>query len=258
MSAQGRLPYGRINTPIGVFGDVLSDLIGGSNLQPYLVSIFNSAFANSWFTSVSQAYDIKSAGGEDELGIVWPDLTHRTKAYSRKELRHGVPLPNISPHRPTLTETQNNVWKDVYLSQLASYPSISAEYQGVKQQTFAFLVQIEDERRAASRAASYAWAEVKDRYGAKTLLEIIGTKQADILKDTLRLRKSYEPTGGLPYNPGPDQVFRPKVGGLALGSKVPYAKPTARRRQVMPRGPNKWARKALLDALNAVRQNMDP
>lgn len=258
MSAQGLLPFGRLNTPIGVFGDVLSDLIAGSSLQPHLVSVFYSAFATSWFTSVSQAYDIKSAGGEDELGVIWPDLKPATKAYSRKELRVGVPLPNISPHRPTLTEAQNNAWKDIYLSQLSAYPSIADDYTGVKQQAFSFLVQIEDERRAHSRAASYAWAEVKSRYGAKTLLEIIGTKQAEILKDTLRLRKSYEPSGGAPYNPSPDQVFQPRLGGLALGSKMPYSKAVTRRRPVMPRGPNKWARKALLDGLNAIRQNMDP
>lgn len=256
MADQLTLSFGRVNTPLGVFGDVLSDLIGGSNLQPRLTAVFYSAFAVSWFTSVSEGYDVKSAGGVDELGVSWEDIKPSTKAYHRPDLRREVFLPEVSRLRPTLTEAQNRVWKHIYLSQLAAYPAIEADYRNRQQRAFAFLVQIEDEDRAKSRAAAIAWREVKERYGAKTLLEIIGTKKASLLKKTDRLRESYSPGSGVPYQGPPEQIFQPVVGGLRLGSRVPYAGPVTRKRPVQPRGPSKWARKALLDGLIAVRQNM--
>lgn len=241
---------------MGVYGEFLSDLTGGSNLQPRLVAAFYSAFAKSWFTSVSTAFDIKSAGGMDDLGVQWEDIKPNTKAYHRPDLRSQIFLPEISPHRPTLNQQQDAVWRHTFLSQLNNYPTIESEYLAGQQRAFAFLVQVEDEQRAESRAAAIAWNEVKERYGAQTLLMLLGRKSAPLLKQTERLRKSFEPGDGIPYAPSPEQVFSPVIGGLRLGSKVPYSRAVSRKRAIQPRGASRWARKALLDGLIAVRQYM--
>ena len=256
MANQIRLAFGRLDSPAGVVGDFMSDLIGGSNLQPALTAVFYSAFARSWFTSVAAAYDIKSSGGIDDLGIKWEDLTIKTKAYDRPDLRNTILLPNISPHRPTLTAQQDREWRAEYVYQLEQYPRIEEEYESGRQRAFAFLVQVEDERRAHSRAAAYAWAEVKEKWGAKTLLDLLGLKKASLLRVTDRLRNSYEPGEGTPYTPPADQVFKPLVGGLELGSSVPYAGPVAKKRPIQPRGTSVWARRALRDGLDAVRQRL--
>lgn len=234
----------------------MSDLLAGSNLEPELMAVFRAAFAREWFRQVALGYEAKAQGKADSLGNRWPDIKPETKAYHRPDLRRKVKLGAASKLRPTLTKAQDREWREEFTRQLRKNPTIRKAYEGKRQQYLAFFVQMEDVAEAESRAAALAWMYVKDRFGAKTLLTLLGNKQAPIMIRSGELLQSYQPGDGIPYEPPPGQVFRPKPLGLVLGSQVSYAGPASRRRQVQPRGNSEWARRALRAGINAVKSHL--
>lgn len=234
----------------------MSDLLVGSNLEPELMAIFRAAFAREWFRQVALGYEAKAQGKADSLGNRWPNIKPETKAYHRPDLRRNIRLGTSSKHRPTLTKAQDREWREEFKRQLRKNPTIRKVYEGKRQQYLAFFVQMEEIAEAESRAASLAWIYVKNRFGAKTLLDKLGGKKAPIMVRSGDLLQSYLPGDGLPYEPSPGQVFRPKPLGLVLGSQVSYAGPAARRRQVQPRGNSAWARNALRAGIQAVKERL--
>lgn len=157
-------------------------------------------------SQIKQAFLVKTRGGTDAAGITWPPLSpatiaaRRTTAAERKRL--GIRQGRT---RPTLTDAQDKRWRGIYASRLAQLRA-----RGMS------------EGEAAGRAAAAAWSILKQA-GAKTKLELLGSRDVDILRDTSRLFRSLSP--GIEDAPAaqPDQILAAGPGRLTVGTKTPYA-----------------------------------
>lgn len=259
-SDQLQLNFGRGDTPPGVFGDFMSDLIYGSNLQPQMVETFLAHFAHSWFDSVSTAYGEKSLGLADELGNSWKPLSNRTKAYNRPDIRLGLGLSGPK-RRPTLTPFQDRKWRSIFSAELHrlqdSGPGRS--FLQERQRAFQFLVEIEDERAAMSKAASYAWNQVKLRYGAHTLMGLLKDAPARIMIRTSRLADSLTPPTlepSVPFQPRENQVFRRGPNLLVLGTSVEYAAEQHKTRPLWPSNYGPWVKRALAAGFDGIKREL--
>lgn len=214
-----------------------------------------------WLTKVKQAFLVKARGGTDEAGYKWKPLSAAYLAYGRrfgpgeqarlkraaglgKEHKYApgnkVPLgppkpgkvPMVTlPHRVgggLLNKYQADYWWTVYLP---------------ARDRFAASMSIE---RAKARAAALAWNAVK-KLGGKTKLEVFGSRQVDILRDTGVLFNSLSP--GTVGSPVEGQVLEATGAEVVVGTNVRYAiyhhraKKLANRRELWPdadRIPASW------------------
>lgn len=217
----------------------------------------------SLYESIYEAFLVKSFGMADDLGYKWPELKDRTKAYHKPSLRRQLYLPNVSKHRPTLTEAQNNSWKRVYTNVLrrlnAKTPgNLPPLLQLVRKRTR------EAERVLASvnalnkaEAAKIAWNRVKNELGATTLLELTKSLDARINYETGRLAASLEPTSPTaPYQPGPEQKYERQGPRILIGSLVPYAKYYRYGRRLWAEDITPWKNKAYKAGQKAVANHL--
>lgn len=196
-------------------------------------------------SDIKDAYVTKADGGTDEMGISWPDLSPKTKAYGRRfgpgeqsSLKQAAGVGRGARFAPgnnvgLLTAEQLKMWKKIFARTLARLR----------------LSLPEDEAKA--RAAQIAWATLKRDYGARTKLDVYGNRKVQILRDTGVLLNSLSPgilTGGpapsysKPTAPGgSEQVFEQHPGSIIVGTNVPYAaahnkplKAKLPRRQILP------------------------
>lgn len=193
------------------FVQLISDVLTGKEEDIGVASMVLMAIGYAALADISDAYITKSRGGIDAMGIQWPDIKPETLAYGRPGGPGDPKMPNISPHRPSLTEGQDRLWRQVFVRQLIRL-EISLP-----------------EAEAKSRAAQIAWGAVK-AIGAKTKLELWGFRQHEILRDTGVLLNSLTP-GILTqdgYEPpqlegGDEQIFEVNPGVVIIGSDVAYA-----------------------------------
>ncbi|MCP5110337.1 MAG: hypothetical protein GY953_05835, partial [bacterium] len=163
--------------------------------------------AVEFFSLVKDAYVTKARGGTDEAGIKWPPLTKKYLAYGRGPASSR----RLGGHSPgggdgALTKSQLDKWW---------------KYYG---QAKAWLAASESGKALKSHAAAIAWSKIK-KEGAKTKLEVLGNRPAEILRDRGILLNSLSP--GIPgrdsYEAPDGQIFDPAPGQLTVGTNVPYA-----------------------------------
>lgn len=158
-------------------------------------------------SGIQRDFITKSRGGIGEDGIQWEPLKPSTIAARRlgkgelKSLGFGG-----RRHRGLLTASQDALWKKTF-AQTKAY--LMAKF-GMEEQA------------AAGIASGKAWNVVK-KAGAKTKLEVLGTRKVDILVDTGELRRSFSP--GIDNRPShaEGQVFRTPPGEVVVGTnKKPW------------------------------------
>lgn len=191
-------------------------------------------------SKIQQAFLAKSRRQPSEDGIVWAELSPKTIAArrtTRAELKSlGVGGKRV---RGLLTPAEDKRWRGIFSSRLAAFRA-----QGM------------GEGEARARAAANAWAILKAQ-GAKTKLQVLGSRVVDIGRDTGALLRSLtpgvrlDPTGRTPPPPlgttppaVDDQVIDMGVPGrLTVGSTVPYAGKFHAKRPLWPtngRLPEPW------------------
>lgn len=156
-------------------------------------------------SEVQRDFVRKSRGETGRDGIKWAPLKPETVARRRSnpaELR-GLGIRK-GRRRPSLTNAQDRRWRAVYWH---TWQRLRIDL---------------DDSQAKRRAAATAWAVVKAE-GAKTQLELLGSRRVDILRDTGELFRSLSP--GVEDKPsGADgQVFRIAAGRVTVGTnKKPW------------------------------------
>lgn len=162
----------------------------------------------------------KARGETGEDGNTWPKLTKKYLAYGRRfgpgeqaALKRAEGLGRghrLAPgnNKGLLTAAQLKRWRGIFASVLAR------------------LAASMDLAAAKARAAQVAWAILK-REGARTKLDVFGSRQVEILRDTGDLLNSLSPGEFLPtgeYTPPADQIWEIQGNGIIIGSKLPYAR----------------------------------
>jgi len=178
-------------------------------------------------SDIKDAYVMKSRGGTDEMGVTWPKLSQAYVAYHRRfgpgekaRLKQAAGLGRAHRTAPgnkpgLLTKAQLKRWRGIYSGLLRRF------------------MLSEGEREAKSHAARIAWSIVK-KEGAKTMLEVFGNRQVEILRDTGVLLNSLSPgqlTGSgenIGYlKPGgaggSEQIMEAEGGHVIVGTNVAYA-----------------------------------
>lgn len=179
--------------------------------------------AVAFFSKVKQAFIVKSRGGTDEAGISWPPLSKEYLAYGRRfgpgeqaELKRAAGLGRGNRLAPggkkgLLNAAQLKRWRQVYAQNLA------------------WLASREDIGTAKAKAAAIAWNVLK-REGAQTKLQVYGSRQVEILRDTGILFNSLSPgqlstsDASASYTPPDGQICEVVPGEVVLGTNVEYAK----------------------------------
>jgi len=152
-------------------------------------------------SQVQQAFITKSRGGVGSDGISWPPLKPETIAARRtvKGERKALGITGEAP-RPSLTPAQDEAWRKKYFTTL--------RWARVDM----------DEKEAKIYAGKVAWNYVKTQMGAKTVLEILGSRKVDILRDTGELLRSLNPGVADRPSGAPGQVFRAELGRVVVGT----------------------------------------
>lgn len=227
----------------------LPAMIKGRKPDKYrLRHIFWGAYAKSLFESVSLAYAVKSAGGTDDLGNEWPDISPERKAYRRSKKATDVKEKYKRRLRDKstlglLTKTEQQRWSLIF----------GRTYHRLLKKGV-------DNLEAKERAAMKAWYMLKAA-GAKTKLAVFGNMDMPIMVDTGRLQKSllpgkFNPSHG--YSPkNGDQLYKVWKTVVRMGTNVPYASyhdegVASVPRPVWPDDMEPWIEKATEDGWNAV------
>lgn len=187
----------------------------------------HTAIGFAALTDIQEDYLRKARGGTGEDGVKWPPLSPKTLAYSRRfgkgektALKKAAGLGAHHKYGPgqnkgLLTKEQLKRWKQIFASRLNR------------------LLLSLPPKQAKAQAAQIAWATLK-REGAKTMLEVYGNRQVEILRDTGVLFNSLSPgqlgggATGVTYTPpssdgGAEQVFALISNGVIVGTNVEYA-----------------------------------
>lgn len=180
----------------------LPKILTNKQVTPELMKlreVFWGAFAYSFFKQVHKDFKMRSKGGSDSRQQTWKPIKASTKAYR--------PRKTNNKGRGLLTKAQDSEWKRIFVRYFKKFSATMAE------------------SRAKAEAAKIAWAVLK-KQGAKTKIDVYGSKDALIMIRTGRLRDSLKPGkfDGKEYTPsGPDQIYNFRRGKIKLGTSVPYA-----------------------------------
>lgn len=189
---------------------------------------FRLRLAVALLEKIKLAFVAKSRGGTDEAGDSWPKLSREYLAYGRRfapgektllklkasnrqggSVKFGTKAPGGK--KGLLTAAQLKRWRKVYAQNLA------------------WLAARESFGEAKAHAAAIAWSDAK-KHGAQTKLDVFGSREVEILRDTGILFNSLSPgllTSKGPdasYSPTPNQVVREGNGEVFVGTNVPYAR----------------------------------
>lgn len=182
----------------------------------------------------------KSHGGTGEDGETWPKLSPEYLAYQRRfgpgekaSLKKAAGVTAGMRFSPgTILKTKiidfNLTERIVQNKGLLTKAQIK-RWNLIFARTLSRLLLSMGPKEAKARAAQIAWATLKAE-GAKTLLDVYGHRQVDILRDTGVLLNSLSPgriTGGTYSKPsgdgGEEQIFTTIANGVIVGTNVPYA-----------------------------------
>lgn len=202
----------------------------------------------SFLADVQQDFATKSAGGTGKVGGKWPAQSKKYLAYGRPPegrektvVRKAAGVKSSDRYAPggnngLLSADQNRRWKAIFAF------------------TKRRLMLSTSEAEASQRAAQIAWATLK-REGARTKLQVYGSRTVPILRDTDSLYDSFSPHDA-------EAVFEASAGSGQFGSKHPFAAAhnygTGKlpRRQIIPDGdddmPDEWADNMAAAALEEV------
>jgi hypothetical protein len=154
-------------------------------------------------SQIQQDFITKSRGGTGRDGIQWPPLKPETIAARRTTKGEKKSLGIGKGERPSLTAAQDAAWRKKFASVLA------------------WAVAEMGEAEAKAYAGRVAWHHVKTAMGAKTVLELLGSRQVDMLRDTGELFRSLTP--GVADRPEEGQILRPEAGRVVVGTnKKPW------------------------------------
>ena len=213
------------------------DALTGKNDDGYRIA--RGVFLSIGFAALSSIkadFLVKSRGGTGEDGNKWAPLSKEYLAYGREpgekrgsgrrfgpgektalKTAAGIGRAErfgVSGNRGLLTKDQQRRWNAIFATRLArlslSMPLVEAK----------------------AIAGRIAWATIK-REGGRTMLEVFGNRQVDILRDTGVLFNSLSP--GQLDSPGPNASYQPPSGqggdeqifetisnGVIVGTNVPY------------------------------------
>ena len=132
-------------------------------------------------------------------------------------------------------------------------PRENDEWKRIYSKTLSQLMLIMEPERAKSIAAATAWKKMKER-GARTKKEVLGTRDALIMRVTDSIYNSLKPSkpGTRGYRPRKNQIYEQAGKTLRLGTEVEYAKFHNKTRPVIPENANEWASEATNMAFAAV------
>jgi len=148
----------------------------------------------------------------NDLGNSWDDITERTKAYSRPIYPGEVPRRIRLNERRTdtiglLSPTEYKKWKQIF----GRIFYTNREKLG--------------DAEAKAIAGRIAWDTLK-KAGAQTKIDVLGSRDLLILRNTDRLYRSFLP-GKLSTHSyrkfNKDQVYIVEKGAITVGTKVDYA-----------------------------------
>jgi len=209
-------------------------IISGRLRDPHqLHNKFWGAVALSMFESLHKAFEQKSLGLQDELGIFWSDINEETKAYSRPINRNDLTTPQrrASKNKNTiglLTPTQYKEWKKIF----------SKIYYSLREKL--------GESEAKEFAAQVAWDKLK-KSGASTKIDVLGRRDLLIMRNSDKLFKSFFP-GKLTKNSyrkyNKDQVYIVEKGSVTVGTQVDYAGDAFEKRPMFAGDMSPWIRRA--------------
>lgn len=184
--------------------------------------VFN-AIGLKLLSEIKDDFIRKSEGGTGEDGVKWPPLSKKYLAYGKRfakgeqvALKTGAGLGKghrhgIGTNTGLLSASEKKLWNKIFGSRL--------------QRLLLSLPPAE----AKARAAQIAWAELK-RMGAKTKIDVFGSRKAPMLRDWGMLFNSISPgeITGTDYIPpskpgGEHQIFSTIANGIIVGTNVPYA-----------------------------------
>jgi len=171
--------------------------------------------------SLIQQNFVKLADGQPGVdGTRWPDLSPKTKAYSRRfgpgeqaELKRQAGVNSRRQNRGVagkgglLTAAEQKKWNAIFATTKARLIN-----RGVPA------------GEAAATAGKTAWSILKSE-GARTKLDVFGRRKVQILRDTGVLFNSFTPgieSLALPSG-ARDQLFDISRGTISVGTQVPYA-----------------------------------
>lgn len=208
---------------------MVGTLVGKATEFP---EIARGVFLSLGFAALSDIQDDfirKARGGIGEDGTKWPPLEPKTLAYSRRfgpgektALKKAAGLGRANSFAPggkdgLLTKQQLQRWRKIYGQCLARFAASMPMGE------------------AKAKAAQVAWATIK-REGAKTKLEVFGTRQVEVLRDTGVLFNSLSMgelseggAGAINYTPprlpgGDQQIMTTIENGVIVGTNVKYAR----------------------------------
>lgn len=204
-------------------------LTGQGNLGQTLVNGVQLRVANALLSEVELAFIQKSRGEVGSDGIKWAPLKRETIAQRRIGAGDLAAIGIKGPGQPKgrvrglLTQAEDKVWRRIFASRLAWFMAKFGMSEG----------------EAKQRAAQAAWAKLKEM-GAKTKLEVLGSRQVDILRDTGELLASFSPGIGAQPSGADGQVLRTAAGSVTVGTnKKPWHH---KRRPYWPKDglPDQW------------------
>lgn len=164
-------------------------------------------------------------GGVGDAGNIWPPLDPATIAYHRRfgtgeqaALMRAAGLGRKHRYAPgdkkgLLSKAQLQRWREIYSRKLWRFQASM------------------NEQDAKARAAATAWIILKSE-GARTMLQVYGERNVEMLRDTGILFNSLTPgyidtQAGVYDKPaiegGAEQVADIIRGGIIVGTNVPYA-----------------------------------
>lgn len=214
--------------------DSIPGVIAGRERDPHkLHNKFWGAVALSMYESLNKAFEDKAQGGTDDLGHSWDELTERTKAYSRPIYPGDVPRRMRLAERRTdtiglLSPMEYKKWKQIFGRVFYA----NREKLG--------------DAEAKVMAGKIAWDELK-KAGAQTKIDVLGSRNLLILRDTDRLFRSFFP-GKLSKHSyrkfNKDQVYIVEKGAITIGTKVDYAEDVFKQRPLWFGDISRWVKKA--------------
>jgi hypothetical protein len=190
------------------------DAVTGQGPQSAPVRALQVRVGLTVLNKIREAFIQKAQGGADDSGLTWPPLSPFTIAYKRRHREIG--------RRGQVT----NRWLP-RSSQRASYAPSYALTPQQRDQWWRLYYNGLHKGMGRSHSAAAAWLIVKAD-GARTLMDLYGNAQVEILRDTGALLRSLTP-GGVPDGEATSpprtrlQIFRLERGQIVLGTERPWA-----------------------------------